>query len=95
MGTIEAGAVFAITERLGYVVNTVAGQETEYIAPFGPGDGRLKMRSMVVDVSPVKTVRVGRGVFMTSVTEYRTEVGDRLVGRSTTVLLRYKPKEEG
>ena len=30
-----------------------------------------------------------KGVFITSVTEYRTEVGDRLVARSTLVLLRY------
>ena len=45
---VDSGAIFAICERFGYVVNTVAGQETEYIAPFGPGDGRIKMRSMTV-----------------------------------------------
>jgi hypothetical protein len=68
----------------------VAGQEVEYLAPFGPGDGRIKMRSMTTDVSAEKTVRVGKGVFITTVTEYQTEVGDRLIGRSTMVLLRYK-----
>ncbi len=86
----EQGGVHAICDQFGYSVNTVAGQEVEYIAPFGPGDGRLKMRSMTTNVSPEKTVRVGKGVFVTSVTEYRTEVGDRLIGRSTMVLLRYK-----
>lgn len=91
---VDPGAIYAICDRFGYVVNTVAGQETEYIAPFGPGDGRIKMRSMTVDFSPEKTVRVGRGVFVTSVTEYRTERADELVGRSRLVLLRYKPKEE-
>ena len=50
---------------------------------------------MTTDVSAEKRVRVGRGVFVTSVTEYRTEVGDRLIGRSTLVLLRYRPEEDG
>lgn len=88
------GGVHALCDEFGYVVNTVAGQEVEYVAPFGPGDGRLKMRSMTTAVTPEKTVRVGKGVFITSVTEYRTEVGDRLIGRSTMVLLRYKPAKE-
>jgi acyl dehydratase len=91
-GTLaETQTVHALCDEYGYTVNTVAGQEVEYIAPFGPGDGRLKMRSMTTDVSPEKTVRVGRGVFITTVTEYRTEVGDRLIGRSKLVLLRYRP----
>jgi acyl dehydratase len=91
---IDAGAIYAICDRFGYVVNTVAGQETEYLAPFGPGDGRIKIRSMTLDVSPEKTVRVGKGVFITSVTEYRTERADELIGRSRLVLLRYRPYEE-
>lgn len=86
----DGGSVHALCDQYGYTVNTVAGQEVEYIAPFGPGDGRLKMRSMTTDVSEEKTVRVGRGVFITTVTEYRTEIGDRLIGRSTLVLLRYR-----
>ena len=90
----EQGSVYAVCEQFGYVVNTVAGQEVEYLAPFGPGDGRLKMRSMTTGVSPEKNVRVGKGVFVTTITEYRTEVGDRLIGRSTMVLLRYKPIQE-
>lgn len=84
------GSVFALCDQAGYSINTVASQEVEYLAPFGPGDGRLTMRSMVIDISVQKRVRVGTGVFVTTVTEYRTEVGDRVVGRSTTVLLRYK-----
>jgi acyl dehydratase len=91
----DAGGVMALCDQFGYRVNTVAGQEVEYIAPFGPGDGRLKMRSMTTGVSEEKTVRVGKGVFVTTVTEYRTEVGDRLVGRSTMVLLRYRAAEQG
>lgn len=90
----ETGSVYALCDEFGYTVNTVAGQEVEYLAPFGPGDGRLKMRSMTTEVSPEKSVRVGKGVFVTTITEYRTEVGDRLIGRSTMVLLRYKPGQE-
>lgn len=86
-------AIFALCDRFGFVVNTVAGQEVEYLAPFGPGDGRLKMRSMVTAVSGEKQVRVGTGVFVTSVTEYRTEAADLVIGRSTMVLLRYRPRE--
>jgi|TARA_Y100000310_G_scaffold210081_1_gene210683 acyl dehydratase len=90
-GTLLRGnKVYTLCDEYGYTVNTVAGQEVEYIAPFGPGDGRLKMRTMMNEVSEEKKVRVGRGVFVTSTTEYRTEIGNRLVGRSTMVLLRYK-----
>ena len=92
--TADPFGVHAICERFGYTINTVAGQEVEYLASFGPGDGRLKMRSMTTNVSEEKTVRVGKGVFITSVTEYFTEVGDRLIGRSTMVLLRYKAEKE-
>lgn len=93
IGAGPQGSVHAICDEFGYTVNTVAGQEVEYLAPFGPGDGRIKMRGMTTNVTGEKTVRVGKGVFITSVTECRTEVGDRLIGRSTLVLLRYRPKE--
>ncbi len=88
---IEQGAnrIYALCDEFGYTVNTIAGQQAEYLAPFGPGDGRLKLRTMVTEVSAEKKVRVGRGVFITSVSEYRTENGDRPIGRSTMVLLRY------
>ncbi len=89
----DGGGLYAICDQFGYTVNTVAAQEVEYLAPFGPGDGRLKMRSMTTEVSDEKSVRVGSGIFITSVTEYRTEADDRLIGRSTMVLLRYNPTE--
>ncbi len=87
--TVEGFEIHRITDEYGYIVNTVAGQEAEYVAPFGPGDGRVKSRSMTVSVSDEKQTRPGKGVFITSVTEYRTEVGDRLIGRSTMTLLKY------
>ena len=90
-GVAPGNQIFAILEELGYVVNTVTSTESEYVAPFGPGDGRIKSRGMTVDVSEEHQTRPGKGVFVTSVTEYRTEVGDRLVARSRLVLLRYDP----
>ena len=80
-----------LSDQYGYTVATVVGQEVEYVAPFGPGDGRLKMRSMTTDVSPEKQTRPGKGVFITNVTEYRTEREDRLVARSMMILLKYNP----
>src|SRR5205085_943990 len=71
-----------LSDQHGYTVATVVGQEVECIAPWGPGDGRLKSRGMTTDVSQEKQTRPGRGIFITSVTEYRTEHDDRLVARS-------------
>ena len=87
----EATSVHQLSDEAGYTVATVVGQEAEYLSPFGPGDGRLKMRSMTTDVSEEKQTRPGRGIFITSLTEYRTEREDRLVARSTMVLLKYNP----
>ena len=78
-----------LSDEHGYTVATVVAQEVEYVSPFGPGDGRLKMRGMTTDVSLEKQTKVGKGIFITSVTEYRTEADDRLVARSTMVLLKY------
>ena len=64
-------------------------EDFEYIAPIKPGDGRIKSRGMTTDVSIEKQTRPGKGVFITSVTEYRTEIGDKLVARSTMTLLMY------
>lgn len=83
--------LFQMASAYGYVTVTVTDTENEYIAPFGPGDGRLKTRSKTVDVSEEKQTRPGKGVFISSVTEYRTEVGDRLVARSSMVVLHYDP----
>jgi len=84
----EGGANRIVTE-LGYTTATMVGSEFEHIAPFGPGDGRIKSRSMTTDVSMEKQTRPGKGVFITSVTEFRTEVGDKLIARSTMTLLMY------
>ena len=87
----DGTSVHQLSDRFGYTVATVVGQEVEYISPFGPGDGRIKMRSMTTDVSAEKQTRPGRGVFITSVTEYRTERDDTLIARSMMILLKYNP----
>lgn len=91
-GTPAPGSgAMAVVTGLGYTVATVGSAEAEYLAPYGPGDGRIKSRSMTVDVSEEKQTRPGRGVFVTSVTEYRTEIGDRLIARTTMTTLMYDP----
>ena len=86
-----ASGAMAVVTGLGYTIATVGSAEAEYLAPYGPGDGRIKSRSMTVDVSEEKQTRPGRGVFVTSVTEYRTEIGDRLIARTTMTTLMYDP----
>ena len=81
--------VMEIVRRHGYTTATNVSREDEYLDVWGPGDGRIKQQSTVVDVSEEKQTRPGKGVFITWVTEYRTEVGDRLIARSRNVLLMY------
>lgn len=81
----------SVVTGLGYTVATVGSADAEYLAPYGPGDGRIKSRGMTVDVSEEKQTRPGRGVFVTSVTEYRSEAGDRLIARTTMTTLMYDP----
>jgi acyl dehydratase len=85
--------VMAIVNKLGYNTATNVTREDEFIDVFGPGDGRLKSQSRVIDVSEEKQTRVGKGVFITTETEHRTEAGDRLVARTRNILLMYNPSE--
>lgn len=90
-GEDYVGKVRVLSDEMGYTINTQAGTVGEFLAPIRPGDGRLIMTSMVTEVTDEKQTRVGKGVFITSVVEYRTEKDDKLVGRTTMVLLKYKP----
>ncbi len=83
--------VRGLSDEMGYTINTQAGTVGEFLAPIKPGDGHLLMTSMTTEVTEEKQTRVGIGVFITTVTEYRTEKDDKLVGRTTMVLLKYKP----
>ena len=85
--------IHEIVRRHGYTVATNVTREDEFLEPYGPGDGRLKMSSRSIDVSEEKQTRLGKGVFITSVIEYRTEKDDRLVVRATNILLMYNPAE--
>lgn len=85
----DGNKAMMIVREYGYTTATVVGSEMEYLEPFGPGDGRIYSQGMTVDVSPPKQTRVGEGVFITSVTEYRTEVGDKLIGRQKMTLMLY------
>ena len=88
-GESPSAKVQAIVRRHGYTTATNVTRDDEFLEPYGPGDGRLKQTSQVVEVTEEKQTRVGKGVFITSVTEYRTEKDDRLVVRCTNVPLMY------
>lgn len=88
----QMGGVMGLARERGYDTVTVTSTEAEYLSPFGPNEGRIKQRTMTTQVSEEKQTRVGRGIFITNITEYRTENDDRLIGRLTMVLLNYRPK---
>lgn len=90
-GEDYVGKVRALSDEMGYSINTQVGTEGEFLAPIKPGDGHLLMTSLVTEVTEEKQTRVGRGVFITSVVEYRTEKDNKLVGRTKMVLLKYIP----
>ena len=81
--------VMRIVRDHGFTTATNVTREDEFVEPYGPGDGRLLQQSRVIDVSEEKQTRVGKGVFITSMIEYRTERDDRLVVRAKNVLLMY------
>lgn len=88
-GESPAQRVMDIVREHGYTTATNVTREDEFLDPYGPGDGRLKQSSRVVDVSEEKQTAVGKGVFITSIIEYRAEKDDRLVVRARNVLLMY------
>lgn len=75
----------------GYTTGVNASREDVFVEPYGPGDGRLKAKTKVASVSDEKSTAVGRGVFVTTEIEYRTEKDDRLVVVGRNVLLHYNP----
>jgi uncharacterized protein len=81
--------VRAVLASHGYSTATAVTRREEYFEPFGPGDGRIRQAVLVESVSPVKATRVGAGVFVTTIAEYRTELSDAHIGRATQVILRY------
>ena len=95
-GESAPAKVMEIVREHGYTTATNVTREDEFLEPYGPGDGRLKSSSKVVDVSEEKQTAVGKGVFITSIIDYRTENDDRLVVRARNILLMYdssKPRE--
>ena len=77
----------------GYTTGVNASREDIFVEPYGPEDGRLKAKTKVASVSDEKQTAVGKGVFVTTEIEYRTEKDDRLVVIGRNVLLHYNPAE--
>ena len=88
-GIAPGAAAHGIVVDFGFGTATNVTREEEYFEPFGPGDGRLGHADTLVDVSPIKQTRVGRGVFLTTDMDYITEKGGVLVARARNVLLMY------
>ena len=85
------GEVAKLVEQHGFTTATMVTRADEYLSPYGPGDGHIRQATKVIDVSEVKQTKVGRGVFLNSVIEYRAECDDRPIARANNVLLRYDP----
>jgi acyl dehydratase len=79
----------AVLRGYGFTTVTVVSREEEYLAPFGPGDGRFAQEDRFVAVSDIKNTRVGTGVFFTYEIDYYTERDDDLVARARNVTLMY------
>lgn len=82
-------AVRDIVAKYGYATATNVTREDEFLEPYGPGDGRIAQTSYVEDVSEEKQTRVGKGVFIVTIVEYRRERDDALIARGRNVLLMY------
>jgi len=63
--------------------------ETEFFKPLMIGE-RLSAYDEVVDISPEKTTRLGRGHFVTIVCNYLNSKGE-LVARNTNSIFRFNP----
>ncbi len=86
-----------VVRDFGFVTATNVTRDEEYLSPYGPGDGRIGSSDTLVDVSPVKQTKVGRGVFITTSIDYVAEKDERLIARAKNVLLMYDsgtPREE-
>jgi hypothetical protein len=87
----EDSNAMRIVNAYGYTTATVVDMETEYLSPFGPGDGRIVSRASTTSVSEPKNTRVGEAVFVTLLNEYSVEAGDRPIARQSTTIMMYRP----
>ncbi|MCS7276797.1 MAG: MaoC family dehydratase N-terminal domain-containing protein [Dehalococcoidia bacterium] len=90
-GQDPLGVIYRTAEEMGYTANIAVSNEAEYLEPYGPEAGRIIGVRYISEVSPEKATRLGRGVFLTIVTECYTENDNRLVGINRMVLFKYRP----
>ena len=64
----------------------------EFVQPLFPGD-RVNLAIKLVDVTPERETRAGKGHFVTFVNTY-TNQRDELVGTQAFTVLAFRPKEE-
>lgn len=78
-----------VLASFGYRTATAVRRKEIYLTPFGPGDGRIRQAVTCTDVGPIKQTKVGPGVFVSTVIDYRVERDDVAVAQAELVILRY------
>jgi acyl dehydratase len=74
-----------------FPIPAVISLTEEYFVPVRPGD-RIRYRTKLEGISPLKKTRLGSGHFITT-TNYYYNQRDELVGTTTYVLYRYRLEE--
>ena len=72
-------------------VPAVISWTEDYFLPVRPGD-RIRYKTRLDSISPLKKTRLGAGHFITTTNCYYNQ-RDELVGTTQYVLLRYRPEE--
>lgn len=67
--------------------------EFEFLSPVREGDF-INMQDTLAELSELKTTKIGRGYFITTVAEYRNQRGCCLA-RNTNILFRYEALKDG
>lgn len=81
--------ILTLLDEAGFTSVVATNSEHEYLRYLRLGD-HLSGTHVVTDVSPEKQTALGRGHFVTTTTDYRTDT-DELVGRMTFRILKFKP----
>jgi acyl dehydratase len=80
-------------DQAGFNATLATNSELEFIRPLRPGD-LLSSDVILESVSPQKKTGLGRGYFVTWISNYRDQAGE-LVGRQTFRVLKFNPLTMG
>ncbi len=90
---LPAAGPLAMLDEAGFNATLATNSELEFIRPLRPGD--LLSSDVILDsVSPQKKTGLGRGYFVTWISNYRDQAGEP-VGRQTFRVLKFNPLTMG